>query len=307
VASEQDQVWETLGSPSAEDRFNHAARHFLPHPSLPTLSDPLLQGLSVVFSRSALIQPHGLTAAEALPTVLSHEEAWADTNSDGRLGSEERQTALPLVLARSPSNDHLAPSLVLADSTALSDRWALHPGNRAFLRDALTWLLPERPIPATKTLKALPEVVSPEPAFQGQQGLHELQLIQPERTLRLQHDGANSWVIRERSDGTQERFKGNSSVDAMWSAFSPLQALRTWSMPNSERLAALGFRGNPPILRLIEQDGSQRDLHLGGKPFNGSGRYAWEPIGNRILLLSSTDLQIILSPPERLGLPPSKP
>jgi len=304
VACETDQVWERLGTPSPGDQYNHAASRFLPHAAISTLNSPDFQNISVIFSRAALVQPRRTGSAKALPTVLSHKSAWAETNQDGVFSGKERQGSLPLVFASEGGPGRPGRALIYTDTTALSDRWALHPGNKILLKDSLNWLLPQQDAPATTRPKPFPEAIQPVQVFPHQGPLQEVQLIQPERTLRLQQRrdlfGDFTWVDRESTTEQNLSYKGNALAESLWPRLAPLHALRIWKKSNSERLEALGFQNPAPILRLIEKGGQSRDLHLGGKPYKGAGRYAWDPVSNRAMLLNTDDLKALFEAPERL-------
>jgi hypothetical protein len=304
VASETNQVWERLGTPSPGDQYNHAASRFLPHGAIPSLSNPQFQSLSVVFSRAALVQPRRTGSAKAVPIVLSHQSAWAEVDQNGVQSGKERQGSLPLVLASEGGPGRPGRAIIYADTTALSDRWALHPGNKILLKDSLNWLLPQKDPPDPTRPAPFSEAIQPVQIFPHQGPLQEIQLIQPERTLRIQQRrdlfGDFIWVDRESTTETGLSYKGNVLSESIWPRFAPLNALRIWDHTTSERLSALGFQSPAPILRLIEKGGNSRDLHLGGKPYKGTGRYAWDPITNRAMLLNTDDLLALLGPPERL-------
>jgi hypothetical protein len=314
VACETDQVWERLGTPSPGDQYNHAASRFLPHDAIPTLSDPQFQNISVVFSRAALLQPRRHGSASAVPTVMSHQSAWAETNNDGILNSEESQGSMPLVLASKGGVGRPGRALIYADSTALSDRWAMHPGNKILIADGLNWLLPIQRVAEKERLEAFPEAITPVQVFKNQGPLKEILLLQGKGSLRLEQRrdlfGDFSWVERESDAQAKQSYKGNALVDGLWPKLAPLHALRVWPKASSERLSALGVRNNSPVLKLIEIGGQVRELHLGGKPFNGKGQYAWEPKTDRAMLLNNSDLEPFLVPPEQLedfGLLPNTP
>lgn len=314
VACDTDQVWEKLGTPSPGDQYNHAASRFVPHGAIATLSNPQFQNISAVFSRAALLQPRRHGSAKAVPTVMSHQSAWGETNNDGVFSSEEKQGSLPLVLASEGGIGRPGRALIYADSTALSDRWAMHPGNKILIADGLNWLLPSQKAPEKETLTAFPEAITPSQVFPNQGPLKEMALVQGDGTLRLKQQkdrfGEFSWVERTTDSQTQNSYKGNALVDDIWPKFAPLHALRIWPNASSERLSALGIRDTSPILRLVEIGGQVRELHLGGKPFNGKGRYAWQPKSGHAMLLNSTDIEPFTVPPEQLedfGLLPNTP
>jgi hypothetical protein len=314
VACDTDQVWEQLGTPSPGDQYNHAASRFVPHDAIATLSNPQFQNISAVFSRAALLQPRRHGSAKAVPTVMSHQSAWGETNNDGVFSSEEKQGSLPLVLASEGGAGRPGRALIYADSTALSDRWAMHPGNKILIADGLNWLLPSKKTPEKETLTAFPEAITPTQVFPNQGPLKEISLAQGEGTLKLKQRkdrfGEFSWVERTTDSEAEMSYKGNALVDDIWPKFAPLHALRMWPGASSERLNALGLRDTSPILRLVEIGGQVRELHLGGKPFNGQGRYAWQPKTGHAMLLNSTDIEAFTVPPEQLedfGLLPNTP
>lgn|GEM_PF-4896110 len=305
VASEDGQVWEKIGQKSPGDEYNHATARFLPHPSNRSLSNPRIKGLSVVFSKSAAIQPRRHSKAKSKPTVLSHPKAWIEIDGDGTQGANEKSDSTPLVIAAEHPGKHNAKSIVFSDSTALSDRWALHPGNKILIRDSIAWLLPDTvPSPATQP-DPLPEDARQVPIFEKQSPLREIQLIQPEQRLRIQQRkgkaGNHSWVIKESNTGSKSlSFRGNAKVDAIWKTFEPLHTHRTWNNPPKDRLQALGLDQPIATLRLIRENGRSHDLELGGTPYQTAGRYALHKATNRAFLLSKEDLAVLFATPQSL-------
>lgn len=298
LASDYQQVWETLGTPSSQDRYNHAASRFLAHPATGSLGESARSELSVIASHAAIIAPRHGGSTQAHPLLLSHREAWTERTHDGRVGDGERQGSLPLALASTDSSPSAGRVVVLADTTMLSNRWSLHPGNRLFFGELLEWLLPTV-VADRQELQAKPETVTATAVFPSGTSLRSARLTQSVRSVELQNQsdsrGSYVWtVVKGKRD--EREFVGN---DLATSALNDLQALgsiRTWTEPANDRLEALGLLEPTGELLLVDSSGRSQSLLLGGTPHNAQGRYALQPESKTVHLLVSPGLAALLGP-----------
>jgi hypothetical protein len=297
LASDYQQVWETLGTPSSQDRYNHAASRFMAHPATGSLGQSGRSDVSVIFSHAAIISPRHGGAAQASPLLLSHREAWTEVTHDGKSGEGERSGSLPLALASDSGSDP-GKVVVLADTTVFSNRWALHPGNNRFLEVILDWLIPDKrpdsPVPQAKA-----EVTHSSPVFTMSNRLRSATLHQRVRALSLSRRtdaiGSHVWVTLE-GNRVEKKFLGNALAKASLDEFQGLSSLRSWPSPAEDRIEAMGLGDPVGELQLTDEAGQTYTLTLGGSPYNADGRYALDTERDTVHLLSSVGLNALFGP-----------
>jgi hypothetical protein len=145
LASEASFYMETR-RPRLQDRTNVFTTRFSSHASTTTLSTYARRGAKLILPTSGHLEEIEGFSGKVTITARSLPDNWADLDGDLLLGDNESKKVRPIAAASSGGSEADGGEwrgIVIADATALSDRWLPNPGNQLYVYDAVSWLLGE--------------------------------------------------------------------------------------------------------------------------------------------------------------------
>ncbi len=145
LASEASFYMETR-RPRLQDRTNVFTTRFSSHASTTTLSTYARRGAKLILPTTGHLEEIEGFEGKVTITARSLPDNWADIDGDLLLGDNESKEVRPVAAASTGGSEADGGEwrgIVIADATALSDRWIPNPGNQLYVYDAVSWLLGE--------------------------------------------------------------------------------------------------------------------------------------------------------------------
>lgn len=121
------------------DRVNITTGSFSTHPSTVVLA---AEPSGVFLSLAQGLETVPNAAGNAIPTVRSSAQTWADLNANLDFDTSERELkkARPVVVASTGQGEKGFRAIVTGDATMFSDLAVVVRGNQQFMADAVSWL-----------------------------------------------------------------------------------------------------------------------------------------------------------------------
>jgi hypothetical protein len=132
--------------PRLQDRTNVFTTRFSSHASTTTLSTYARRGAKLILPTTGHLEEIEGFSGKVTITARSLPDNWADLDGDLLLGDNESKEVRPVAAASTGGSEADGGEwrgIVIADATALSDRWIPNPGNQLYVYDAVSWLLGE--------------------------------------------------------------------------------------------------------------------------------------------------------------------
>jgi hypothetical protein len=145
LASEASFYMETR-RPRLQDRTNVFTTRFSSHASTTTLSTYARRGAKLILPTAGHLEEIEGFSGKVTITARSLPDNWADLDGDLLLGDNESKEVRPVAAASTGGSEADGGEwrgIVIADATALTDRWIPNPGNQLYVYDAVSWLLGE--------------------------------------------------------------------------------------------------------------------------------------------------------------------